>query len=132
MPLKNTTDLKHRFSIKEVARQFEVNESTLRYWETVFKDEISLSRKAPNGARYYTEEEIGNVRLIHHLVKERGMTLDGARRKLKENRETTVNHEAVSARLEKVRRELLLLAGALKDIERAGTKGTGHAPRQKA
>lgn len=96
---------------------FSVNESALRYWETVF-DEIS-PRKTSNGARYFTEEDIENVRLIHHLVKERGMTLEGARRKLRENRETTVNHEAISLRLKKVKNELLLLAEALNDIERA-------------
>ncbi|MDR0757313.1 MAG: MerR family transcriptional regulator [Tannerella sp.] len=116
MALKEIKNVKRHYSIKEVARMFNVNESALRYWETVF-DEIS-PRKTPNGARYFTKEDIDNVRLVHHLVKERGMTLDGARRKLRENRETAVNHEAVSLRLKKVKSELLLLVGALNDIER--------------
>ncbi|MDR1601250.1 MAG: MerR family transcriptional regulator [Tannerella sp.] len=115
MALKETKNVKRYHSIKDVARMFNVNESTLRYWETVF-DEIS-PRKTSNGARYFTDEDIESVRLIHHLVKERGMTLDGARRKLRENRETTVNHEALSNRLKEVKNKLLLLVEALKDIE---------------
>jgi DNA-binding transcriptional MerR regulator len=118
--LKETKDLKHRYSIKEVARLCGLNESTLRFWETEF-DEIS-PRKAPNGTRYYTEEDVESVRLVHHLVKERGMTLAGARRKLRENKETTVDHEAISLRLKEVRSELLLLVKALENIEQAAHK----------
>ena len=79
---------KFYFSIGEVAQLFGLNESTLRFWEKEF-DEIS-PRKTKKGTRYYRQEDIEQIRLIYHLVKERGMTLSGARRKLKENRETTV------------------------------------------
>jgi DNA-binding transcriptional MerR regulator len=115
MPLKEEKNVKLYHSIKEVARLFGVNESTLRFWETKF-NEIS-PRKTPNGTRYYAEEDIENVRLIYHLVKERGLTLAGARQKLDANKETTVNHEVIATRLKKLRIELTNLAEALKKIE---------------
>ncbi|MDR1407437.1 MAG: MerR family transcriptional regulator [Tannerella sp.] len=116
MTPKEDKDVKLYYSIKEVAQLFGVNESTLRFWETKFS-EIS-PRKTPNGARYYTEEDIDNVRLIHHLVKERGLTLAGARRKLDENREVTVNHESIIHRLKKLQAELLILVNELDNIGR--------------
>ena len=64
---------KFYFSIGEVAQLFGLNESTLRFWEKEF-DEIS-PRKTKKGTRYYRQEDIEQIRLIYHLVKERGMTI---------------------------------------------------------
>ena len=72
MALKQQKAEKLYFSIGEVAQQFGLNESTLRFWEKEF-DEIS-PRKTKKGTRYYRQEDIEQIRLIHHLVKERGMT----------------------------------------------------------
>ena len=76
MSLKKNKDLKLYFSISEVAQMFDVNESTLRFWEKEF--DIINPRKTSKGTRFYKQEDIDAVRLIYHLVKERGMTLAGA------------------------------------------------------
>ena len=91
MALNKDKNLKLYFSISEVAQMFDVNESTLRFWEKEF--DIIRPRKTPKGTRFYKQEDIDAVRLIFHLVKERGMTLAGARQKLKDNRETTIRQE---------------------------------------
>ena len=72
MSLKKNKDLKLYFSISEVAQMFDVNESTLRFWEKEF--DIINPRKTSKGTRFYKQEDIDAVRLIYHLVKERGMT----------------------------------------------------------
>ena len=91
MALNKDKNLKLYFSISEVAQMFDVNESTLRFWEKEF-DQIR-PRKTGKGTRSYRQEDIDAIRLVYHLVKERGMTLAGARQKLKENPETTIRHE---------------------------------------
>lgn len=108
---------KFYFSIGEVAQLFGLNESTLRFWEKEF-DEIS-PRKTKKGTRYYRQEDIEQIRLIYHLVKERGMTLSGARRKLKENREMTVRILEISDRLHGVRAALVSMIEALNKAEKA-------------
>ena len=69
------------YSISEVAKMFDVNESTLRFWEKEF--DIIQPRKTAKGTRFYRQEDIESVRLIYHLVKEKGLTLAGARQLLK-------------------------------------------------
>ena len=78
-------DLKLYYSISEVAQMFDVNESLLRFWEKEFPQ---LSpKKGSRGVRQYRKEDIETVKLIYHLVKERGMTLPGARQRMKDNKE---------------------------------------------
>ena len=81
-------ELKLYYSIGEVAKMFDVNESLLRYWEKEFP--IISPKKAGGNVRQYRKEDIENIRLVYHLVKEKGMTLQGAKQKLKMNRETTI------------------------------------------
>ena len=75
MALNKDKNLKLYFSISEVAQMFDVNESTLRFWEKEF-DQIR-PRKTGKGTRSYRQEDIDAIRLVYHLVKERGMTLAG-------------------------------------------------------
>ena len=79
--LNTDKELKLYYSISEVARMFDVNESLLRFWEKEFPQ--LRPKKGGRGIRQYRKEDIETVKLIYHLVKERGMTLDGARRALK-------------------------------------------------
>ena len=79
MALNKDKNLKLYFSISEVAQMFDVNESTLRFWEKEF-DQIR-PRKTGKGTRSYRQEDIDAIRLVYHLVKERGMTLAGRDRK---------------------------------------------------
>lgn len=104
MALKKDKNLKLFYSISEVAQMFDVNESTLRFWEKEF--DIIHPRKTEKGTRYYKQEDIDAVRLVYHLVKERGLTLAGARQKLKNNKEATVRQEEIINRLKQIKEEL--------------------------
>ncbi|MDR0349320.1 MAG: MerR family transcriptional regulator [Tannerella sp.] len=114
MGLKKNKDPKVFYSIREVARQFGLNESTLRFWEKEF-EEIS-PRKNEKGTRYYGKEDIEMIRLIYHLVRERGLTLAGARQKLKENKDLAINQAEISNRLKIIRHELVSLIDAIKEL----------------
>ena len=98
-------ELKLYYSISEVAKRFDVNESLLRFWEKEFP--IIKPKKNAKGSRQYRKEDIENIRLIYHLVKEKGMTLLGARQKLKDNKEDTIQAIEIIDRLKEIREELL-------------------------
>lgn len=110
MVLKKNRDPKLYFSISEVAQMFDINESTLRFWEKEF--DIINPPKTSKGIRYYRQEDINSVRLVYHLVKERGLTLAGARQKLKDNKETTIRQEDIVNRLKQIREELRAMCDA--------------------
>ena len=82
-----------------------LNESLLRYWEKEFP--IISPKKAGGNVRQYRKEDIENIRLVYHLVKEKGMTLQGAKQKLKMNRETTIRTTEILDRLKLIREELV-------------------------
>ena len=103
--------LKIYYSISEVARMFDVNESLLRFWEKEFPQ--LNPKKAGRGVRQYRQEDIEVVKLIHHLVKERGMTLTGARQRLKDNRGGTLRNFEIVDRLRAIREELVAMRDAL-------------------
>ena len=104
-------DLKLYYSISEVAQMFDVNESLLRFWEKEFPQ---LSpKKGSRGVRQYRKEDIETVKLIYRLVKERGMTLPGARQRMKDNKENTLRNFEIVDRLKAIREELLRMKRAL-------------------
>lgn len=104
MPYKEPKIEKHFYSISEVAALFGVNTSLVRYWEKEFPTIKPFKNK--KGNRLFTKENIEQVRQVYHLVKERGLTLEGARKKLKDNREDTVNNFEVVKHLEEIKRQL--------------------------
>lgn len=104
--------LKLYYSISEVAQMLGVNESLLRYWEDEFPQQLKPKRAGRN-IRQYSAEDIEALKLIHHLVKERGMTLQGARQRLKNNREGTLKSFEVVERLKAIREELVNMRDAL-------------------
>lgn len=73
------------YSIGEVAEFFEVNPSLIRFWEKEF--DILKPHKNNKGNRLFTKQDLNHLRIIYHLVRERGYTLQGAREKLKNNSE---------------------------------------------
>lgn len=84
MALNTNKNLKLYYTIKEVAQMFDLNEPTLRYWETVFPQ---LKPKTTRGnIRQYTEKDIEEVRAIHNLVKVRGFKLAAAKKMLSASR----------------------------------------------
>ena len=99
------------YSIGEVADMFQVNTSLIRYWEKEF--DIIKPKKNKKGNRFFTQVDIENFHLIFHLVKDRGMTLKGAKQKLKENKEDTENNFVVVSRLQEIRELLLDIKEAL-------------------
>ncbi len=105
MPYKEPTVEKLFYSIGEVAEIFNVNTSLIRFWEKEFT--IIKPKKNKKGNRLFTKEDIENFHIIYHLVKERGMTLKGAQKKMKENREDTVNNFEVIRTLEGIKQMLL-------------------------
>lgn len=110
MALKKDKNLKLYYSIGEVAHMFDVNESTLRFWEKEF--DIINPRKTGKGTRLYKQEDIDTIRLVFHLVKERGMTLAGAKQKLKDRRDEAVRQEDIVNRLKQIKAELLAMEEA--------------------
>ncbi len=107
MALNTNKDLKLYYSIKEVAKELSVTETTLRYWESVFPQVSPY--KGANGVRRYTKDDIKTLRTIYHLVKERKLTLAGARKQLKAGgpKESAETNSEVIDRLKAVREELL-------------------------
>jgi Predicted transcriptional regulators len=104
------------YSITEVADMLNVNPSLLRYWEKEF--DFIQPHKSAKGTRQYRKEDVEALRLVHYLVKEKGLTLAGARQKLKENRETVIRTEDIVHRLKIIREELLLLKNEFDELER--------------
>lgn len=90
MPYKETDTVKLYYTIGEVSEMFDVNTSLIRFWEKEF--DIIKPKKNKKGNRLFTPEDIDNFKVIYNLVKEQGLTLDGAKKYLKENRKT-VKHE---------------------------------------
>ncbi len=105
MPYKKPTIEKVIFSIGEVADMIGENTSLIRYWENQF--EMLKPQKNRKGNRLFSKKDIETVKLIHHLVKERGLTIRGAKQKLKENREETVQNFEIVNRLQEIKKELI-------------------------
>ena len=89
MPYKEKVIEKKYYTIGEVAQKFNVATSLIRFWESEF-DNIK-PKKNRKGNRQFTKEDIENVRLIYHLVKERGFTLQGAKEVLKSESDAVRN-----------------------------------------
>ncbi|MBO7593224.1 MAG: MerR family transcriptional regulator [Bacteroidaceae bacterium] len=105
MALNKNKDLKLYYSIGEVAQMFNVTETLLRFWEKEFP--TIKPQKAGRGIRQYTKADIEQVKLVYHLVKERGMTLQGARDMIKRDKSKTVNRSIeVIEKLKDIRSEL--------------------------
>ncbi len=100
------------YSIGEVAKAFDVNTSLIRYWEQEFP--IIKPKKNKKGNRYFTPEDLKNLQIIYHLVKEKGYTLDGARVALTTNSKISETVSLID-RLQFVRAELEKLKESLVD-----------------
>ncbi|MGD9993563.1 MAG: MerR family transcriptional regulator [Salinivirgaceae bacterium] len=113
MPYKEQKIEKLFYTIGEVAAMFDVNTSLIRFWEKEF--DIIKPKRNKKGNRLFTKQDVENFYIIFHLVKERGMTLDGARKKMKENREDTINNFEVVKSLENIKQMLLEVKNSLSD-----------------
>ena len=96
---------KRYYSIGELAKAFNVNTSLIRFWDTEF--DILKPKKNAKGNRMFTIDDVNNLKLIYHLVKERGFTLDGARTHLKEGQKKVLDKFEIISKLESIKAQLL-------------------------
>ena len=89
------------YSMGEVSEMFDVKPSLIRYWESQF--DVLRPKKNKKGNRLFTPEDVQMLKLIYHLVKEQGMTLEGAKRSLKQNRGSVARDSELLERLQRVR-----------------------------
>jgi len=99
------------YSISEVAEMLGVNQSNLRFWEKEFKQ--LKPKRNPKGTRFYSPEDIQIIKQIIYLVSEQKLTLDGAKRKLSQNKDSVAKQQEVVERLKVVRDELIGISKAL-------------------
>ena len=118
MALNKDKDLKKYFSISEVATQFGVAESVLRFWEKEFPN--IKPRKTQRNVRQYTREDIEEVRTVYTLLKVRGMKIAAAREMLSKNKKGATDMTVVLNKLESIKAELLDISRELAEL-----KGTG-------
>lgn len=95
------------YSIKEVADHFAVNVSLIRFWEKEFEN--INPKKTAGGTRQFTREDIQQVEVVYHLVKEKGMTLEGARQSLKIKKDEETRRVEVLGRLTELKKDLIAL-----------------------
>ncbi len=96
---------KRYYGIGEVAKAFNVNTSLIRFWEKEF--DALQPKKNAKGNRKFTPQDIENLKLIYHLVKERGYTLEGAKTYLKEEKKKNLSNFDIISKLQAVKNELI-------------------------
>lgn len=95
---------KRYYSIGELSKAFDVNASLIRFWDKEF--DILKPKKNAKGNRMFTPEDVKNLQLIFHLVKERGFTLEGAKTHLKEGQKKTLDKFEIITKLEGIKAQL--------------------------
>lgn len=107
MPYKIKPTEKLFYSIGEVAKIFRVNVSLIRFWEKEFN--ILKPKKNKKGNRIFRRKDLEILKIIYHLVKERGFTLEGAKKKIRENKSETIDNIAIVNHLQDIRNFLVEL-----------------------
>jgi DNA-binding transcriptional MerR regulator len=105
MPYKEKKVEKLYYSIGEVAEMLDVPVSTVRFWENEF--DILKPMKNKKGNRLFAPADIKNLRIIHSLVKEQGMTLSGAKKKLSAKWDETDHKFEINESLQRIKTMLL-------------------------
>ena len=109
--MKNILSDKKYYSIGEVAEFLKVNTSLIRFWEKEFK-QISPKKKK-SGIRKFTKPDVVTLQVIYSLLKEKKMTIDGAKRHLEKSQNKDKVLISIRNKLEKVKSELLFLKNNL-------------------
>jgi len=102
---------KRYYSIGELAIAFKVNASLIRFWDKEF--DVLKPKKNAKGNRMFTPEDVKNLQLIYHLVKERGFTLEGAKVHLKEGQKKTLDKFEIISKLEAIKMSLINIKNEL-------------------
>ena len=101
------------YSMGEVTEMFDVNASLIRYWESKF--DCIKPHKNKKGNRMFTPADVENLKLIYHLVKEKGMTLEGANMAMKRRGKSVQRDVSILERLQHIRAMLLEIRESLGD-----------------
>ena len=101
------------YSMGEVTEMFDVNASLIRYWESKF--DCIKPHKNKKGNRMFTPSDIENFKLIYHLVKEKGMTLEGANSAMKRRNKSVKRDVSILERLQNIRAMLVEVRESLGD-----------------
>lgn len=107
MPYKEKEINKLYYPIGEVADMFQVNTSMIRFYEKEF--EILQPKKNAKGNRLFRPEDIENLKIIFHLIKDKGFTLQGAKDYMKGNRDEIAENQKIIDSLEKLKAFMLNL-----------------------
>lgn len=114
VPADDILYAKQYYGIGEVAVMFQVNASLLRYWESEF--DILKPRKNKKGDRFFRPDDIKNLQLIHHLLRERKYTIEGARDFLKKSKKSNKQFETIES-LKRIKGFLLEMKAGLSASE---------------
>ncbi|GLR19371.1 MerR family transcriptional regulator [Portibacter lacus] len=101
------------YSIGEVSEMFDVSNSLIRYWETEFSK--LRPQKNSRGDRKYTEKDIRVLETIYVLVKDKGYTIEGAKKALKIELAAAKKRDEIISKLKKIKKSLLDLSKSLSD-----------------
>lgn len=105
MAYKEREITKIYYTIGEVAILFDVNQSLIRFYEKEF--DILQPKKNKKGNRYFSPEDIEHLKIIFHLTRDKGYTLNGAKEYLKNNMADTKDSQRVIGALENLKKFLL-------------------------
>ena len=105
MPYKEKPIIKKYFTIGEVAKELGVATSLIRFWETQF--DFIRPKKNAKGNRKYTQDDLKKLKLVHHLVKEKGYTLQGAYDHIKESKDSIDDTAEMVQSLKRIREFLV-------------------------
>ena len=100
------------YSIGEIAKMLNVNNSLIRFWEKEF--DIIRPKKNNRGNRVFTKNDVQNISLIHHLLKEKKYTIKGAKKKIRENKDGTKKNFQIIQNLKNIRQKLSDIRDELK------------------
>ena len=105
MPYKEREISKLYYTMGEVAAMFDVNTSLIRFYEKEF--DVLKPKKNKKGNRLFTPEDLENLRIIFHLIRDKGYTLNGAKEHLKNNLGDTKDNQRIIDSLENLKKFLL-------------------------
>ena len=120
--MKSTENEKLYYSIGEVSKILEIPASTLRFWEKEFRSVKPYKNK--RGERFYLNSDIEELKKIHHLTKEKGFTLSGAKEQLKKNESANDNQEIIK-KLKPIKEKLLMLRSIVEQTENSSKQSNG-------
>lgn len=124
MPYKEKQIEKLYYTIGEVSQELDVNASLVRFWAGKFPEFIKPARNK-KGNRLFTARDMANFKVIYYLVKERGMTLEGAAKRMKDNLTGEDKRVEVISRLTAIKEKLLAIGEEL-DNRGKGDENEGN------